>query len=85
MLSCYFRAVFEPECHTAITVNRHLVGYGKPQLFVKLGDGERDWDLPKLSELLKALDDDLKDITGFDAKEIDELLGIKRKSSGGWL
>ena len=38
-----------------------------------------DWDLPKLSELLKGLDDDLKDITGFDAEEIDELLGFKEE------
>ena len=37
------------------------------------------WDLPKLSELLKNLDDDLKDITGFDAEEIDELLGFKEE------
>ncbi len=36
-----------------------------------------DWDLPKLGELLKNLDDELKDITGFDAEEIDELLGFK--------
>jgi DNA modification methylase len=38
-----------------------------------------DWDLTKLSELLKGLDDDLKDITGFDAEEIDELLGFKEE------
>lgn len=38
-----------------------------------------DWDLPKLSELLKGLDDDLKDITGFDAEEINELLGFKEE------
>ena len=38
-----------------------------------------EWDLPKLSELLKNLDDDLKDITGFDAEEIDELLGFKEE------
>jgi len=38
-----------------------------------------EWDLPKLEELLKSLDDDLKDITGFDAEEIDELLGLKEE------
>jgi DNA modification methylase len=38
-----------------------------------------DWDLPKLSELLKGLDDELKDITGFDAEEINELLGFKEE------
>lgn len=38
-----------------------------------------DWDLPKLSELLKNIDDELKDITGFDAEEIDELLGFKEE------
>jgi len=37
---------------------------------------------PSLSELLKGLDDDLKDITGFDAEEIDELLGFKEGSCG---
>jgi len=37
------------------------------------------WDLPKLSELLSNLDDELKDITGFDAEEIDELLGFKEE------
>ena len=42
MMSFYnFRAVFEPECHCGILVDRHLADYGKPQLFVKLGDGER--------------------------------------------
>ncbi len=38
-----------------------------------------DWDLPKLSEILKNIDDELKDITGFDAEEIDELLGFKEE------
>lgn len=38
-----------------------------------------EWDLPKLEDLLKSLDDDLKDITGFDAEEIDELLGLKEE------
>jgi len=35
--------------------------------------------LPKLSEILKNIDDELKDITGFDAEEIDELLGFKEE------
>jgi DNA modification methylase len=48
-------------------------------LNIALNKIKGDWDLPKLSELLKGLDDDLKDITGFDAEEIDELLGFKEE------
>ncbi len=42
MLSGDFRAILESGCHCAVLADRHLVDYSKPQLFVKLGDGERD-------------------------------------------
>ena len=37
------------------------------------------WDMPQLEELLKNLDEELRDITGFDAQEIDDLLGFKEE------
>jgi hypothetical protein len=40
MLSGDFRAALEPELHCGISLNRHLVDYGKPQLFVKVVDSE---------------------------------------------
>ncbi|KAF0194450.1 MAG: nusB [Bacillota bacterium] len=40
MLCDYYRAVPEPECHRTISADRGGVDYGKPQLFVKLGDSE---------------------------------------------
>lgn len=48
-------------------------------LNIALNKIDGQWDMPKLEELLKNLDDELRDITGFDAQEIEEMLGFQEE------
>lgn len=81
-------------CSSLVTTGENLIGAGRhwdrsicgglsPErekaLNIALNKIRGDWDLPKLGELLKNLDDGLKDIAAFDAEEIDEILGFKEE------